>query len=70
MKAAIQKEEDPNRLTELVLASIPFGDALEAGALSILSPTRSLCVREHLAGPERAGGRVRLYRAHSAAGPI
>ena len=38
MKAAIQKEEDPNRLTELVLASIPFGDALEAGALSIPQP--------------------------------
>jgi hypothetical protein len=29
MKQAMQKEEDPNRLTELVLESMEFGDALE-----------------------------------------
>jgi hypothetical protein len=29
MKQAMQKEEDPHRLTELVLESMEFGDALE-----------------------------------------
>eukprot|EP01043_Picozoa_sp_COSAG02_P089807 COSAG02_NODE_26741_length_625_cov_2.212928_1_plen_161_part_00 len=29
MKQAMQKEEDPSRLTELVLESMEFGDALE-----------------------------------------
>ena len=39
MKQAMQKEEDPNRLTELVLESMEFGDALqtERTALQVLS---------------------------------
>ena len=40
MKQAMQKEEDPNALTELVLQSMEFGDALQTERTALQVPVR------------------------------